>query len=63
MEIGKLKKAGQDTSELQAKVRAMGERSAQLEEQVKAIDEDFRQRLSSIEPAARERAGGRQRRR
>ncbi len=48
MEIGKLKKAGQDTSELQAKVRAMGERSAQLEEQVKTIDEDFRQRLSSI---------------
>jgi seryl-tRNA synthetase len=48
MEIGKLKKAGQDTAELQAKVRAMGERITALDEQVKAIDEEFRQHLASI---------------
>lgn len=48
MEIGKLKKAGQDTAELQAKVRAMGDRITALDEQVKAIDEEFRQHLASI---------------
>ncbi|MBI5083434.1 MAG: serine--tRNA ligase, partial [Acidobacteria bacterium] len=48
MEIGKLKKAGQDTAALQADVRAMGDRIAALEENVKALDEEFRQRLASI---------------
>ncbi|MBI4890512.1 MAG: serine--tRNA ligase [Acidobacteria bacterium] len=48
MEIGKLKKAGQDTAELQAKVRAIGDRVSELDEQVKAIDEEFKQHLASI---------------
>ncbi|MBL0159963.1 MAG: serine--tRNA ligase [Bryobacterales bacterium] len=48
MEIGKLKKAGQDTAELQAKVRAMGDRVAELDEVVKGIDEEFRLQLASI---------------
>ena len=47
-EIGKLKKAGQDTAGLQAKVRAIGDRIAALDEQVKTIDEEFRQHLASI---------------
>ncbi len=47
-EIGKLKKAGQDTAGLQAKVRAMGERISQLDEQVKALDDEFREHLASI---------------
>ena len=47
-EIGKLKKAGQDTSERQAKVREMGDRIAALDEQLKGVDEDFRLRLASI---------------
>lgn len=48
MEIGKLKKAGQDTGALQAEVRTMGDRIAALDEQVKAIDEEFRLLLASI---------------
>ncbi len=47
-EIGRRKKAGEDTSALQAEVRALGDRIAELEEQVKALDEDFRARLASI---------------
>ena len=47
-QIGKLKKAGQDTAELQAQVRTMGERIAQLDELVKAVDEEFREQLASI---------------
>ncbi len=47
-EIGRRKKAGEDTSTLQAEVRALGDRIAELEEQVKALDEDFRSRLASI---------------
>lgn len=47
-EIGRRKKAGEDTSALQAEVRALGDRIAELEEQVKALDEDFRSRLASI---------------
>jgi len=48
MEIGKLKKAGADTAGQQQKVRETGERIAGLEEQVKAIEEDFRLQLASI---------------
>jgi seryl-tRNA synthetase len=48
MEIGKLKKAGQDTAGLQAKVRGMADRMAELDAQVKTLDEDFQQRLASI---------------
>jgi seryl-tRNA synthetase len=47
-EVGRRKKAGEDTSALQAEVRAMGDRIAELDEQVKALDEDFRARLASI---------------
>ena len=48
IEIGKLKKTGQDTAALQAAVRAIGDRIAALDEQVKTIDEEFRRLLSSI---------------
>ena len=47
-EIGKLKKAGQDTSERQAQVRATGERIASLDERVKQLDENFRELLAGI---------------
>lgn len=64
MEIGKLKKAGEDTEALQAEVRSMGDRIASLDEQVKAIDEEFRLLLASIPnvphesvPAGRDAAG------
>lgn len=48
MEIGKKKKAGEDTAELQADVRAMGDRIAVLDEQVNAIDAEFKDLLASI---------------
>ncbi len=48
VEIGKKKKAGEDTAELQTHVRAMGDRIAALDEQVKVIDEQFREMLASI---------------
>jgi len=48
MEIGKKKKAGEDTGELQARVRAIGERISSLEAQSKQLDEEFRQHLASI---------------
>jgi seryl-tRNA synthetase len=48
MEIGKLKKAGQDTEAAQAEVRAIGERITALDEQGKAIEEEFRQFLASV---------------
>lgn len=47
-EIGKLKKAGQDTEAAQAEVRAIGERIAALDEQGKAIEEEFKQFLASV---------------
>jgi seryl-tRNA synthetase len=47
-EISKLRREGQDTTERQAKVREMGDRASALEEQVKALDEQFRQMLASI---------------
>jgi seryl-tRNA synthetase len=47
-EIGKLKKAGQDTEAAQAEVRAIGERIAALDEQGKSIEEEFRQFLASV---------------
>jgi seryl-tRNA synthetase len=48
MEIGKLKKAGADTTELQAKVRAMGERAAELEKRAGELDDQFRELLAGI---------------
>ena len=46
--IGMQKKAGADTSALQAEVRSMGERISLLDEQVKGIDEEFRLMLAGI---------------
>jgi seryl-tRNA synthetase len=48
LEIGKLKKAGQDTTERQAAVRELADRISALDEQVKAVDEDFKDRLAGI---------------
>src|SRR6476469_5236134 len=47
-EIGKLRKAGQDTTERQTQVRAMGERIGQLDEQVTRLDASFRDFLSQV---------------
>ncbi len=46
--IAKLRKQGIDTTELQQKVRAMGERSSALDEKVKALDESFQEMLAGI---------------
>ncbi len=46
--IGKLKKQGADTSELQATVRALGDRIKSLDEKVKEVDETFRGQLAGI---------------
>ena len=48
MEIGALKKTGVDTSAAQAKVRGMGERMAELDAKVAAVDEQFRAMLTGI---------------
>lgn len=47
-EIGKLRKTGVDTSEAQAKVRAIGDRVAALDEQVTALDNEFRDFLARV---------------
>ena len=47
-EIGKLRKEGVDTAERQAAVRSMGDRSAQLDEEVGRIDGEFRDVLARI---------------
>jgi seryl-tRNA synthetase len=46
--IGLQKKAGADTTVLQAGVRAMGDQISLLDEQVKVIDEEFRLMLAGI---------------
>ncbi len=48
MEIGKLKKAGADTTALQAEVRAMGDRITELDAKVVTVDERFRDLLTAI---------------
>lgn len=48
MEIGKLKKAGADTTAAQGEVRSMGERIAELDAKVVAVDERFRDLLTAI---------------
>jgi seryl-tRNA synthetase len=48
LEISKLRKQGEDTSERQRKVREMADRISALEEQVKALDEEFRLHLAGI---------------
>jgi seryl-tRNA synthetase len=47
-EIGKLRKAGQDTTDRQTQVRAMGERIAELDRQVSRLDSSFRDFLSHV---------------
>ena len=47
-EIAKLKKAGEDTAEQQAKVRAIGDRIAALEEAAKAVDARFYDVLAGV---------------
>ncbi|HEY1757364.1 MAG TPA: serine--tRNA ligase [Bryobacteraceae bacterium] len=47
-EIGKLKKAGQDTSELQQKVREMADRMAALDQAAEAADNEFRQMMAGV---------------
>ena len=47
-EIGKLRKQGIDTGERQQKVRELGERIAQLDGELSALDERFRAMLASV---------------
>jgi seryl-tRNA synthetase len=47
-EVGKLRKQGVDTSELQQKMRELGDRIALLDEQVTKLDEEFREALASV---------------
>ena len=47
-EIGKLRKAGEDTAERQQRVRALGDRIAELEQQVTKLDSQFRDLLANI---------------
>ena len=47
-ELGKLKKAGQDTAELQAKLAAMRDHAAALDAQASALDEQYRQMMAGI---------------
>lgn len=48
IEIGKRKKAGEDTEEVQARVRAIGDRITALREQSNQLDDEFRLHLASI---------------
>ncbi len=47
-EIGKLKRAGQDASERQQKVREMDERIAGLAQKAEALDNEFRQMMAGV---------------
>jgi seryl-tRNA synthetase len=47
-EIGKLRKAGEDTSARQLAVREMGDKIAALEEQAKLLDDRFREMLAGV---------------
>ena len=47
-EIGKLKKAGQDTEALQQKVRDMADRMTALEQTAEAADNEFRQMMAGV---------------
>lgn len=47
-EIPKKKKAGEDTTALQADLRLMGDRIGALDERVKQLDESFREQLAGI---------------
>ncbi len=47
-EIGKLRKQGVDTTELQQRSRSFGDRMAALDERVKTLDESFRSLLAGV---------------
>jgi seryl-tRNA synthetase len=47
-DIGARKKAGEDTEELQAAVRAIGDRVTSLEQEANSLDEEFRDLLKGI---------------
>ncbi len=47
-EIARLRKAGTDTAERQQQVREIGNRIAALDEQIKVLDEQFRELLAGI---------------
>jgi seryl-tRNA synthetase len=47
-EIGKLKRAGQDASERQQKVREMDERIGALDKKAEALDSEFRQLMAGV---------------
>ena len=47
-EIGKRKKAGEDTSELQAHLREMGDRAAELETKASELDNEFRLLMAGV---------------
>jgi len=47
-DIAKLKKAGEDTEDRQAKVRAIGDRIKELEDKAKAVDERFYEVLAGV---------------
>src|ERR1700683_2702274 len=48
VEIAKLRREGADTTERQQEMRAMGNRISELDEQVKAAEESFRELLEGI---------------
>ncbi|MEO8660825.1 MAG: serine--tRNA ligase [Bryobacteraceae bacterium] len=48
MEIGKLKKQGQDTAELQLQVREIGERVTTLDAAATAVDDEYRDLLARL---------------
>ena len=47
-DIGKLRKQGEDTAERQQQMRAMGDKIAQLDEQVTQLDAEFRDFLAGV---------------
>jgi seryl-tRNA synthetase len=47
-DIGKLRKAGQDTTALQQEVREIGDRIVVLDEKAKAVDESFRDLMAGV---------------
>jgi len=46
--IGQLKRSGADTAELQAEIRALGDRIGQLDKDVEAVDSEFQELLAGI---------------
>src|SRR5690349_11862924 len=46
--IGQLKRSGADTTELQAEIRAMGDRIGELDKEVDAVDREFQELLAGI---------------